>query len=159
MDIDVFLENKPQQSRWYPGAGLYRHVHLVETDSIHIATFGILIRTPEIHEDKAKVEISIELLNGVKPTTAYNEGVFVTTDFFYDGQYVGSIESEHGTCNILNPHLWSPETPHLYSARTQVYRKYYGENGEDSLEIIVLDERSEERRVGKECRSRWSPYH
>src|SRR3712207_8075876 len=23
----------------------------------------------------------------------------------------------------------------------------------------MLDERSEERRVGKECRSRWSPYH
>ena len=22
-----------------------------------------------------------------------------------------------------------------------------------------LDDRSEERRVGKECRSRWSPYH
>ena len=25
--------------------------------------------------------------------------------------------------------------------------------------IPVGDERSEERRVGKECRSRWSPYH
>ena len=24
---------------------------------------------------------------------------------------------------------------------------------------IFLAERSEERRVGKECRSRWSPYH
>src|SRR5256885_11220615 len=24
---------------------------------------------------------------------------------------------------------------------------------------VVLSERSEERRVGKECRSRWSPYH
>ena len=24
---------------------------------------------------------------------------------------------------------------------------------------IVRDSRSEERRVGKECRSRWSPYH
>ena len=24
---------------------------------------------------------------------------------------------------------------------------------------IVASERSEERRVGKECRSRWSPYH
>src|SRR5258708_29651697 len=24
---------------------------------------------------------------------------------------------------------------------------------------IVAQERSEERRVGKECRSRWSPYH
>ena len=37
----------------------------------------------------------------------------------------------------------------------------------DKLEIIVEDGnirirklcRSEERRVGKECRSRWSPYH
>ena len=28
-----------------------------------------------------------------------------------------------------------------------------------SGEEIDLDERSEERRVGKECRSRWSPYH
>ena len=24
---------------------------------------------------------------------------------------------------------------------------------------VLRDERSEERRVGKECRSRWSPYH
>src|SRR2546422_10120400 len=24
---------------------------------------------------------------------------------------------------------------------------------------VEMDERSEERRVGKECRSRWSPYH
>ena len=26
-------------------------------------------------------------------------------------------------------------------------------------EIIYMSRRSEERRVGKECRSRWSPYH
>ena len=37
---------------------------------------------------------------------------------------------------------------------------------EGSFDIRILDEkfkeidsRSEERRVGKECRSRWSPYH
>src|SRR5256885_12236114 len=27
------------------------------------------------------------------------------------------------------------------------------------VDRIALDARSEERRVGKECRSRWSPYH
>ena len=27
------------------------------------------------------------------------------------------------------------------------------------MTLIVVSERSEERRVGKECRSRWSPYH
>src|SRR3712207_9133622 len=30
---------------------------------------------------------------------------------------------------------------------------YYAEHGR------MMPERSEERRVGKECRSRWSPYH
>ena len=29
----------------------------------------------------------------------------------------------------------------------------------NALEIGKKFERSEERRVGKECRSRWSPYH
>ena len=26
-------------------------------------------------------------------------------------------------------------------------------------DFVSTDDRSEERRVGKECRSRWSPYH
>src|SRR2546422_8758291 len=29
----------------------------------------------------------------------------------------------------------------------------------DGLTLVALGKRSEERRVGKECRSRWSPYH
>ena len=29
----------------------------------------------------------------------------------------------------------------------------------DGKYVIDADSRSEERRVGKECRSRWSPYH
>ena len=28
-----------------------------------------------------------------------------------------------------------------------------------AIKCIYPDDRSEERRVGKECRSRWSPYH
>ena len=30
---------------------------------------------------------------------------------------------------------------------------------EDIIDAVVEVLRSEERRVGKECRSRWSPYH
>src|SRR5258707_5551616 len=33
------------------------------------------------------------------------------------------------------------------------------DNGRENLLILTKEERSEERRVGKECRSRWSPYH
>ena len=37
--------------------------------------------------------------------------------------------------------------------------KYSGKNGKVRVELRHEDHRSEERRVGKECRSRWSPYH
>ena len=33
------------------------------------------------------------------------------------------------------------------------------EQEEAVIDVFLLDVRSEERRVGKECRSRWSPYH
>src|SRR2546430_10260313 len=29
----------------------------------------------------------------------------------------------------------------------------------DRAKLVLTSDRSEERRVGKECRSRWSPYH
>ena len=35
----------------------------------------------------------------------------------------------------------------------------YPENALVPYPVIVAATRSEERRVGKECRSRWSPYH
>ncbi|MFS6554008.1 sugar-binding domain-containing protein, partial [Parabacteroides distasonis] len=38
--VAVSLENKPMSSRWYPGAGIYRNVHLLSTDRVHIAVWG-----------------------------------------------------------------------------------------------------------------------
>ena len=35
----------------------------------------------------------------------------------------------------------------------------YEISGEEMQFVEVILDRSEERRVGKECRSRWSPYH
>ena len=47
--IAVRLENLPESSRWYPGAGLYRNVHLVVTDEAHIQVWGTYITTPEVN--------------------------------------------------------------------------------------------------------------
>src|SRR2546426_10533854 len=35
----------------------------------------------------------------------------------------------------------------------------FGPNTTESIQVRPTKARSEERRVGKECRSRWSPYH
>ena len=45
--------------------------------------------------------------------------------------------------------------------RFEVVREFSGEKSmrEAFEQLIERQTRSEERRVGKECRSRWSPYH
>ena len=51
----------------------------------------------------------------------------------------------------------------LYIDRRLLFQKgrFPFPEGEDEygFDGIVIGVRSEERRVGKECRSRWSPYH
>ena len=40
-----------------------------------------------------------------------------------------------------------------------VEKDFCGNLREQQINCVKEDIRSEERRVGKECRSRWSPYH
>ena len=54
------------------------------------------------------------------------------------------------------------EDPETASKRmVRIYQRMV-DNLNDRYDKLLLDDnkaRSEERRVGKECRSRWSPYH
>lgn len=42
-ELAVRLENEPESSRWYPGAGLYRNVHLVINEDTHIPAWGRML--------------------------------------------------------------------------------------------------------------------
>src|SRR5579864_2791423 len=55
-------------------------------------------------------------------------------------------------------HVVGDERAHLHD-RVQAYLKGAQIAGVDADDFSSGIERSEERRVGKECRSRWSPYH
>jgi beta-galactosidase len=50
-------------SRWYAGAGIYRHARLVVTDPVHFLPGGIFISTPEVSSNQATVHIEMSLTN------------------------------------------------------------------------------------------------
>ena len=54
--LAVRLENFTESSRWYPGAGLYRNVHLLVTDEAHVPVWGTQIVTTDLNDRYAKVE-------------------------------------------------------------------------------------------------------
>lgn len=123
--LAVRLENQPQSSRWYPGAGLYRNVRVVVTDEIHVPTWGTRITTPYVSEEYASVKLATTLAG------ANGKDVRIITDILNpDGKKVASkkhlrrvnegMDLEQNFL-VSHPKLWTPETPSLYKAVTQIY--------------------------------------
>lgn len=125
--IAVRLENLPESSRWYPGAGLYRNVHLLVTDDAHIPVWGTYITTPEINKDWAKVVVrtKIDLPKDADPDK------FTLTTVIYDKEGKQIAEKTESASEIRynddeiaqsfivnDPQLWTVDTPTLYRAES-----------------------------------------
>lgn len=122
--LEVSLENLQGQSRWYPGAGLYRNVTLIETSKTHIPVWGTYITTPEVSDREATVKICTSIA-GAKQGTRLSISTSVIAP---DGKtvasqtypYVANGQDFIEYINVNDPQLWSPESPSLYTARTTV---------------------------------------
>ena len=73
-EVTVLLENRPQSSRWYPGAGLYRKVRHITLPQVHIPVWGTYITTPHIEKDYATVNIKTKV-EGVENGSVGNQFV------------------------------------------------------------------------------------
>lgn len=124
--LAVRLENLPFSSRWYPGAGLYRNVHLICTSAkAHIPVWGTFVSTPSVHKDMASVSLGISLMSDKE-----NIDIEYYTDIISpEGEKVASRRSvalyHKGDSHVQKflvkePKLWSPEHPYLYKALTRI---------------------------------------
>jgi len=129
--IAVRVDNSQQMnSRWYSGSGIYRHVWLNVTSTVHVAHWGVNISTPQVSSKKATVLVKTK----VKNETAFALSVVVKT-FLRNknaknaggGQMkvelpANSEKEITQTIQVSDPMLWTPETPHLYQAQIQVVK-------------------------------------
>jgi beta-galactosidase len=116
-------------SRYYLGAGIYRHVRLVVTDPVHIVHWGEYVTTPQVSAAKATVHVQTTVTN---ESGAPNEIFLQVSLFDSAGKGVGEAETglkilEPGTAaqfdqDILvgNPQLWDLDKPGLYTGRATV---------------------------------------
>lgn len=65
-ELEVALENYEKASRWYPGAGLYRNVRVVNTDRVHIPVWGTYVTTPKVSRDYASVNLEMKIDGAAK---------------------------------------------------------------------------------------------
>jgi len=124
--LAVRLENLEQSSRWYPGAGIYRNVHLVVTSKIHVPVWGTYITTPFISEEFASVNLKTTLKN-----VPHGKDVRIETVILDKNGERVAVKDNVQKINhdmpfeqnfiVNNPDLWSPETPALYNAVSRIF--------------------------------------
>jgi beta-galactosidase len=148
--IAVRLDTKNWDSRWYPGAGLYRNVWLVKTSQVHIANKGVFCTTPEIKKERGVLSVEAEVeshLNEPVPVTVkasvykLNDKMEPTAAPVAESVNVSaSLQAmkEHHfrlDINVKEPVLWDIDDPELYkvvvtvlqgSNVTDVYETNFG---------------------------------
>ena len=115
-ELKVTLKNQEESSRWYPGAGIYRPVRLVLTDTSHIDAWSLFARTVTIGKGQADVQVDFKV-ESVQPEERYTLSLLDAK-----GQEVAAakptlVNNEglvHTSLKVKNPQLWSPESPYLY---------------------------------------------
>ena len=126
--LAVRLENRTESSRWYPGAGLYRNVHLIVTQDAAVPVWGTQVITEETGSNFAKVSQRTSL--EFPEDKSFADYVLVTEIKDMDGNTValaktpGSIfdgDVFRQDFTVKEPHLWTPETPYLYTSVSKVY--------------------------------------
>ena len=121
--LAVRLENQPEASRWYPGAGLYRNVHLLLTEAVRIPVWGTYLTTPAISAARATVRLRTQVAGNTP-----GQRLRLQTELRdAAGQVVATTSTPLAGAEfdqqlvVPTPRLWSPETPVLYSAVSKLY--------------------------------------
>jgi beta-galactosidase len=115
-------------SRWYSGAGIYRHVRLVATELAHIAANGVFVSTPKVSAAEAIVRIETTVTN---ESPAPCRLIVQTRLVAPDGKTVAAIQSSQPVGKLAaakleqdivfaRPQLWKLDDPKQYRVVSEV---------------------------------------
>jgi beta-galactosidase len=133
--IAVRLDTKSWDSRWYPGAGIYRNVWLVKTSQLHISYNSVFCTTPEIKKEKAILSVEAEVESHIdQPVTI----AIKATVYKLDEKGKASVDPVAESITpkatlpasadhifrldipVINPVLWNLDDPELYKVAVTV---------------------------------------
>ncbi|WP_176842144.1 glycoside hydrolase family 2 TIM barrel-domain containing protein [Chitinophaga filiformis] len=126
--LAVRVKNEGLNSRWYTGAGIYRHVHLIMPPPVHLIKDGIFITTQEAGKQKAVIQVAAAMTGS--GTGAANRMFQIRLKdstgqvVAYASQPVSILTDDTTTVikqlTVNNPALWSPGRPYLYTTEIRL---------------------------------------
>ena len=128
--LAVKVKNEGENSRWYSGSGIYRHVWLRMFEPIHVAQWGTYVTTPEVSSSAAKVSLKTGVQNESEAVARVR---LVTRILDPAGAEVARVEDDENV-EAKGTHAFEQDAtlevaralvardPALYTAISEVYR-------------------------------------
>ena len=135
---DTSFSPGAEQRDFYYYGGLYRHVNIHVTDSLHItdavyanttAGGGVFVTYPSVTASSATVQVKTQVLNEsatartcvLKTSIIDSNGTVAQTGSATQSIAPGAGYSFTQSLIVANPRLWGPSAPNLYTVRSQVF--------------------------------------
>jgi beta-galactosidase len=127
--IAVRADNTVQPaSRYYTGAGIYRHVWLNITNPVHVAHWGTFVTTTNVSTTKATVNIQAKILNqsaaakniSLQVNIISPDGKIFTASSARQKVEAGADQTVNQNIVLDKPMLWDIDHPQLYMVSTKL---------------------------------------
>jgi beta-galactosidase len=168
--IAVQVKNEGQNSRWYSGSGIYRHVWLKEAEPVHLSLSGDYITTSEVSLSSAKIRIETNVVNETDQSMPITLQIRILDD--KGREVIGQKDVNHfaagSQSNLVDnlvlpdPKLWSTEEPVLYTVVSELLQN--GKLVDESrtkfgIRTISFDARNGFRLNGKTTKLKGGCFH
>jgi beta-galactosidase len=128
--LAVYANTTEHDSRWYPGAGLYRKVQLLAVNPIHVNVWGTYITTPIVKPNYADVRINASVKNSsdineeikVEQVVLNSKGEEIIKKEISNTILSGENKDFEVTLQLVNPIKWDINNPVLYTSITNIYK-------------------------------------
>ena len=115
-------------SRWYTGAGIYRHVRLVSAAAVHVEPWGVYVTTPEAKANEATVKVQTSIANTsptetpvtIRTTIVSPAGKELLSADSTVTLPPGKTDSISQQIKVPHPQLWSLDSPQLHTLVTRI---------------------------------------
>ncbi len=128
--IAVHVDTRNHESRWYPGAGIYRKIQMIVTDPVHVDIWGTYVTTPIVKPNYADVRIMTTVVNNssdneneirVENVILSPKGIEIAKNSVTSSMNPESRKKIEMTLPLINPQRWDVTDPVLYTVKTNIY--------------------------------------
>ena len=129
--LAIHADTRDHDSRWYPGAGIYRKIQMMIADPVHVKVWGTQITTPIVKSNYAEVRIMNTVINNsgnaedkirVENIILNQKGTEIARKEATAKIASGTSKEVETSIGLTDPQRWDIANPVMYQLKTNIYK-------------------------------------